>query len=125
MTRKTIRDFANIVQSREMLMLLVILTAADIRAVGPGVWTGWKGQLLRPLYYETEPLLTGGHTNIPRETRIRSQARSCRGRCPMAESGCDAYIARQHAAYWLRTELRIELAHAALRRPAGAAGLRL
>ena len=69
---KTIRDFANIVQSREMLMLLVILTAADIRAVGPGVWTGWKGQLLRQLYYETEPLLTGGHTGVPRETRIRA-----------------------------------------------------
>ena len=53
-------------------MLLVILTAADIRAVGPGVWTGWKGQLLRQLYYETEPLLTGGHTSVPRETRIRA-----------------------------------------------------
>ena len=44
---KTIRDFANIVQSPERLKLLLVLTVADIRAVGPSVWNGWKGQLLR------------------------------------------------------------------------------
>jgi [protein-PII] uridylyltransferase len=31
-----------------------VLTVADIKAVGPGVWTGWKGELLRTLYHETE-----------------------------------------------------------------------
>ena len=46
---KTIRDFADIVQSPERLKLLLILTCADIRAVGPGTWNGWKGQLLRTL----------------------------------------------------------------------------
>ena len=60
---KTLRDFAALVQSRERLKLLLLLTVADIRAVGPGVWTGWKGQLLRTLYFETEPLLGGGHTD--------------------------------------------------------------
>ncbi|MEQ1710352.1 MAG: [protein-PII] uridylyltransferase, partial [Hyphomicrobium sp.] len=59
---KTIRDFADVVQSPERLKLLLLLTAADIRAVGPGVWNGWKGQLLRTLYHETEPLVAGGHT---------------------------------------------------------------
>ena len=38
------------------------LTVADIRAVGPGVWNGWKGQLLRTLYWETEVVLGGGHS---------------------------------------------------------------
>ena len=33
---KTIRDFAALVQSRERLKLLMLLTVADIRAVGPG-----------------------------------------------------------------------------------------
>ncbi|MFV2035130.1 MAG: [protein-PII] uridylyltransferase, partial [Halocynthiibacter sp.] len=57
---KTIKDFADVVQSHERLELLLLLTVADIRAVGPGVWNGWKGELLRSLYYVTEPVLAGG-----------------------------------------------------------------
>ncbi len=67
---KTIRDFADLVQSRERLKLLLLLTVVDLRAVGPGVWTGWKGQLLRTLYFETEPLLGGGHTTLTRTERV-------------------------------------------------------
>ena len=51
---KTVRDFVAVVQTPEMLRLLLVLTVADIRAVGPGVWNGWKGQLLRELYYDAE-----------------------------------------------------------------------
>ena len=36
----TIRAFADIVQSPERLKLLLLLTCADIMAVGPGVWNG-------------------------------------------------------------------------------------
>ena len=68
---KTILDFTAIVQSPERLKLLLILTVVDIRAVGPGVWNGWKGQLLRTLYAEAEPVLTGGHTGSSREDRIK------------------------------------------------------
>ena len=73
--RRRIRDFAALVQSRERLKLLLLLTVADIRAVGPGVWTGWKGQLLRTLYFETEPLLGGGHTTLTRTERMAPRAR--------------------------------------------------
>ncbi|MCB1387073.1 MAG: [protein-PII] uridylyltransferase [Nitratireductor sp.] len=62
--RKTIETFAATVQSIERLRYLVVLTVCDIRAVGPGVWNGWKGQLLRTLYHATVPLLTGGFTEI-------------------------------------------------------------
>ncbi len=51
---KTVQDFVALVQTPEMLRLLLVLTVADIRAVGPGVWNGWKGQLLRELYYAAE-----------------------------------------------------------------------
>ena len=71
---KTIRDFADIVQSPERLKLLLLLTVADIRAVGPGVWNGWKGQLLRTLYYETEPLVAGGHTQVQAQPAHRRGA---------------------------------------------------
>src|SRR5260370_20835143 len=57
---KTIENFAGVVQSLERLKLLMVLTTADIRAVGPGVWEGWKAQLLRPLYYQPEPVRPGG-----------------------------------------------------------------
>jgi [protein-PII] uridylyltransferase len=57
---KTISDFSELVQSPERLRLLLCLTAADIRAVGPGRWNGWKAALLRELYYRTEDVLTGG-----------------------------------------------------------------
>ncbi|HVQ12486.1 MAG TPA: [protein-PII] uridylyltransferase, partial [Vicinamibacterales bacterium] len=68
--RKTIENFATVVQSLERMKLLLILTTADIRAVGPGVWNGWKAQLIRTLYYETEPVLTGGFSEVDRERRV-------------------------------------------------------
>jgi [protein-PII] uridylyltransferase len=46
---KTVSDLVEVIQSPERLRLLLVLTAADIRAVGPNVWNGWKGQLLREL----------------------------------------------------------------------------
>src|SRR6202042_182907 len=67
--RRTIENFAAVVQSLERLKLLTILTTADIRAVGPGVWNGWKAQLLRTLYYATEPVLTGGFSEVNRAQR--------------------------------------------------------
>jgi [protein-PII] uridylyltransferase len=70
--RKTITDFAEKVQSMDRLKLLLILTICDIRAVGPGVWNGWKGQLLRTLYYETELLLSGGFSEVSRKERAKA-----------------------------------------------------
>src|SRR5215467_870777 len=68
--RRTIENFAAVVQSVEQMKLLTILTTADIRGVGPGVWNGWKAQLLRTLYYETEPVLTGGFSEVNRAQRV-------------------------------------------------------
>ncbi len=67
---KTIKDFCRKVQSLERLQLLLILTVADIRAVGPGVFNGWKGQLLRTLYYESETILSGGHGRMSQQQRV-------------------------------------------------------
>jgi [protein-PII] uridylyltransferase len=64
---KIIADFAETVRNVENLKLLCILTYADTRAVGPDIWTVWKGALLWELYMRTfkhftqedEVLLTG------------------------------------------------------------------
>ncbi|MEY2926977.1 MAG: hypothetical protein RL367_1454, partial [Pseudomonadota bacterium] len=58
---KTILDFASEVQSLERLRLLLALTVVDIRAVGPGVWNGWKRQLLSDLFEAAEEVLRLGH----------------------------------------------------------------
>lgn len=78
--RKTILDFAEKVQSLDRLRLLTVLTVCDIRAVGPGVWNGWKGQLLRTLYWETEPVLTGGFTQMSRSNRVALARRELEAR---------------------------------------------
>jgi [protein-PII] uridylyltransferase len=110
---KTVRDFAKIVQSPERLRLLLILTVADIRAVGPGVWNGWKGQLLRQLYYETESILLGGHSGVSRAERVASAKTQLDSRLkdwPSAER--DIYLSRHYDAYWLSFETDIHEWHA-------------
>jgi [protein-PII] uridylyltransferase len=110
---QTVRTFADIVQSPERLKLLLLLTVADIRAVGPGVWNGWKGQLLRSLYYDTEPLLAGGHTREPRKSRIisaQARLRETLDGWPPAE--IEHFIQRHEPDYWLKTDLERQLQHA-------------
>ncbi|MDB5680995.1 MAG: bifunctional uridylyltransferase/uridylyl-removing protein [Sphingomonas bacterium] len=70
---KTILDFAEIVQSPERLRLLLTLTVVDIRAVGPGVWNGWKRQLLTDLYEAAEEVLRLGHKQKGRSERVAAK----------------------------------------------------
>ena len=112
---KTILDFCTIVQSLERLKLLIILTVADIRAVGPGVWNGWKGQLLRTLYAEAEPVLTGGHTAVSRKERVADAQAAFFARLPTwSDADKKAYVARHYEAYWLGTSTEKQLKHAEL-----------
>ncbi len=112
---KTILDFTSIVQSPERLKLLLILTVADIRAVGPGVWNGWKGQLLRTLYSEAEPVLTGGHTIVSRKDRVAdAQARYLAGHPELTDDQRKAAAGKHYDAYWLNVSLERQRDHAAL-----------
>ena len=111
--RKTIEDFAERVGSLDRLKLLLILTVCDIRAVGPGVWNGWKGQLLRTLYYETELLLSGGFSQIPRKERAelaRSQLESALSDWP--EDARADYLKLHYDPYLLSVNLVDQLRHA-------------
>jgi [protein-PII] uridylyltransferase len=119
--RKTILDFAAVVQSLERMKMLLVLTVADIRAVGPGVWNGWKGQLLRTLYYEAEPILTGGHSQVAREHRVaEAKAELAAALTDWPEAERAAYLDRHYEAYWLRVDLPHKIAHARLIRAADA-----
>ncbi len=121
--RKTILDFAAVVQSLERLKMLLILTVADIKAVGPGVWNGWKGQLLRTLYYETEPVLTGGHSQVSRDQRIAdAKAKFAEALSDWPKKEVKAYIERHYPAYWMRVDLADMVEHANFIRDAERAG---
>lgn len=111
---QTIARFAERVGNLERLRLLLILTVADIRAVGPGVWNGWKGQLLRDLYFATEAALRGGRTD---EHSVRMQlaerAEAARGLLN-DRIGPTPQLAMVEAAYWTSfpTEAQVRHAHA-------------
>ncbi|MBO0903680.1 [protein-PII] uridylyltransferase [Jiella sonneratiae] len=117
--RKTILDFAERVRTIDRLNLLMILTVCDIRAVGPGVWNGWKGQLLRTLYFETEPTLTGGFTRSTRAERLDASRRRLAERLDeWAEAEREAYLDLHYPNYFLTTPLEEQVRHAAFIREA-------
>ncbi|MDB5656881.1 MAG: UTP-GlnB, partial [Tardiphaga sp.] len=123
---KTIQNFAAVVQSVELMKLLTILTTADIRGVGPGVWNGWKAQLLRTLYYETEPVLTGGFSEVNRAKRIAmAQAEFRHNFTEWPEAELNSYISRHYPAYWLKVELARKIRHARFLRASEEAGHKL
>lgn len=112
---RTAEALAAAVQTQEQLKLLMILTVADIRAVGPGVWNGWKGQLLRTLYWETEVVLGGGHSAVDRKSRVKAAQETLRNSLPgWSDPEFDAYAQRHYPAYWLKVEPERQIAHAKL-----------
>ena len=54
---KMIAQFAELMQTSEKLRMLYLLTFADIKAVGPDVWSEWKGTLLQELFEKTYDVL--------------------------------------------------------------------
>ncbi|MBI1360583.1 MAG: [protein-PII] uridylyltransferase [Alphaproteobacteria bacterium] len=117
---QTISRFAEKVGTLERLRLLLVLTVADIRAVGPGVWNGWKGQLLRDLYYATEAALRGGRTDeesvrrqlADRAERARDVLRERIGQSPKDLAGVED-------AYWISFTDEGHARHAAALQAAG------
>ncbi len=103
---KSISDFVEHVQSPERLKLLVVLTVCDIRAVGPGIWNGWKGQLLRDLYNRAEEYMLGGQSLANREERAASVKEALRERLQdWPGEAVDQHLDRGMAAFWLSAEL--------------------
>lgn len=99
---KTILDFCELVKSPERLRLLLVLTVVDIRAVGPGVWNGWKGQLLRELYRASEEVLMAGHATKGRSERVKAKQLDLRETLSnWTDEEFNAHAARMNDAYWI------------------------
>ncbi len=119
----TIHNFVERVQSPERLKLLLVLTAADIRAVGPKVWNGWKAALLRELYHSALDVISGGLTVEPRDSRIAAAQAAVRQLLPdFTDDQFAAFIARGYPFYWLSLDADTHARHARLMREAEASG---
>jgi [protein-PII] uridylyltransferase len=121
--RKTILDFCHVVHTMEQMKMLLILTVCDIKAVGPDVWNGWKGQLLRTLYYEAEPIFTGGHSKTSRDARLAHMKEQFVAKLDgWSKKEIKSYLNLHYPAYWLRTDMDSALEHAELIRSADKKG---
>jgi [protein-PII] uridylyltransferase len=110
---KTILDIAETVQSPERLRLLLVLTVADMRAVGPKVWNGWKATLLRELYWRVAEVLAGGLSVPERDTRVaraRSAAAALLDGMPKPE--LDRFLSLGYPGYWLSFDPETHARHA-------------
>ncbi|NUQ64402.1 MAG: [protein-PII] uridylyltransferase [Pirellulales bacterium] len=65
--------FAVEVGSPELMRMLYILTAADLAAVGPGSWNGWKAEVITDLYHRTMKHLAGESLGTSAEEHQRSR----------------------------------------------------
>jgi len=115
---RTITDFADAVQTPEKLRLLLVLTIADIKAVGEGVWNSWKAQLLRDLFRLTEAAFRGGRAaESAVQSRLAERAQESRAAVeaafPPASSGAlQAWLQALEDAYWLGFDTSAHLWHA-------------
>jgi [protein-PII] uridylyltransferase len=98
---KTVLDFAQAVKSPERLRLLLALTVVDIRAVGPGVWNGWKRQLLTDLFESAEEVLRLGHIQRGREARISEKKSGVASALALSEKQFAALAKRLPDSYWI------------------------
>jgi len=112
---KTVSDFIEIVQSPERLRLLLILTVADIRAVGPNVWNAWKAGLLRELYFRTQEVMSDSAPTQLRSERVeQAKMRLADALSPWSESEINAYLDLGNPGYWLSVDLATQVRHAQL-----------
>jgi len=118
---KTVEDFVKIVQSPERLRLLLVLTVADIRGVGPHVWNGWKAQLLRDLYYAADAVMSGQSSR--RGTAVRAEANRIALNDRLVELGwpedeIETHLGLGYQPYWLAFDTDSHARHAEMIRQA-------
>ena len=116
---QTVADFVAGVQSPERLRMLLCLTVADIRAVGPNVWNGWKAALLRELYYASEAVMSGQLSGRARAQRADAARDALKAQLAgWTEQEKEDYASRGAAPYWLAFDTDTHLRHAAIVRQA-------
>ncbi len=118
---KTILDLAEEIQSPERLRLLLVLTVADMRAVSPKVWNGWKATLLRELYARVSEVLAGGLSTTERDVRVaRAKEAATAQLVGWPAADIERFHALGYAGYWLSFDPETHVRHARMIRDADA-----
>ncbi len=118
---KTIMDLAETVQSPERLKLLLVLTVADMRAVSPRVWNGWKATLLRDIYARVAEVLAGGLSTTERDVRVkraRAAADDILTRLSWPDADRAFFLGLGYPGYWLSFDPDTHVRHARIIRDA-------
>jgi [protein-PII] uridylyltransferase len=116
---KTILDVADVVQSPERLRLLLILTCADIRAVSPKLWNGWKATLLREIYARVAEVLEGGLATTERDVRVaRVKHMVSDLLADWSEADREQFLGMGYPGYWLSFDPESIARHGSLIRDA-------
>ncbi|MGH7199887.1 MAG: ACT domain-containing protein, partial [Planctomycetaceae bacterium] len=106
-TRRDISDpdllaqFSRQVGSADTLRMLYVLSAADLTAVGPGVFTGWKADLLAELFDSALLILSGSRGTFHQAKRldaIRAHVRSLVSPLELERNG-------RHMMRWMQEHL--------------------
>src|SRR5438477_2692296 len=107
---KTVETFAQTVGDPQRLRMLYLLTWADMRAVGPGVLTGWQARILHELYTRTLARLTGGRGEKPNRTQLAARLwETLGGEVPMTD--VRAHLAMVQDRYLAITSVQRMAAH--------------
>ena len=123
---QTIARFAEAVQSPERLRLLLVLTCADIRAVGPNVWNNWKATLLRELFHRAEEYMSGAQNTQGRDARVAAAREALAAHlATWPAEDRERLISSAPPAYWLTYDTATHARHAALIRTAEKADERI
>ena len=105
---KTVASLAEVVGTPERLRMLYLLTFADMRAVGPGVMTGWMARILWELFSRTMAQVTGGRLERPSREKVAERVAEEMGG---ARAGVVAHLAMMSERYLLTTSAQRIAAH--------------
>ena len=91
---RVIKSFVDKVKSVERLKLLLVLTVADIKGVGPEIWNDWKGSLITELYSKSFDMLQKDNVNELIKTPKKSFENF------LVENGLTNSDAKQYCGYY-------------------------
>lgn len=111
---KAVAEFAALVEDRERLDMLTILTCADVSAVGPNTWTPAQNAFTQELHGRTAALLeSDGAPAADAETMRRRVVRSLKDH-PVEEAALQAFLDRMPAQYAVHTAPELVPVHMGL-----------